>query len=91
MAATERVVILMTVAEKRRLEVKARRLGASAAEIVRRSVKAYDPDDDDPQVSAMLDRLVEAHRSALAALDRAEHELAETRAYFAAKQGRDAS
>jgi hypothetical protein len=41
--------------------------------------------DDDRQLSAMLDRLVDAYRSALAALDRAERELAETRAYFAAK------
>lgn len=85
MTATERVVILMTPAEKRRLEMKARRLGASAAEVVRRSVKAYDPSADDREVKALLARFAEAHRSALAALDRAESELAETRAYFASK------
>src|SRR6266853_77575 len=41
-AATERVVVLMTRAEKRAMEAKAKRMGSSAAELVRRSVEAFD-------------------------------------------------
>lgn len=84
--ATERVVILMTPAEKRGLEAKARRLGASAAEVVRRSVKAYEPGADDAQIETMLRRLAAARRATLAALDDAERELAATRAQFAGKR-----
>ena len=84
--ATERVVVLMTPAEKRGLETKARRLGASAAEVVRRSVKAYEPGGDDAQIETMLRRLAAAHRATLAALDDAERELAATRAHFAGKR-----
>ena len=85
-SASERVVVLMTPREKRGLEAKARRLGASAAELVRRSVKAYDPDADDKQVETLLRQLTGAHQAALAALDGAERELAETRAHFASKR-----
>ena len=87
-AATERVVVLMTPAEKRALEKKAKRLGASAAELVRRSVDAFDPTMDAQEITALLDVLAESHKSTLAALDRAEREIAATRAYFSAKQTR---
>ena len=90
-AATERVVILMTKPEKRSLESKARRIGASTAELVRRSVTAYDPDEQDERtgelIESLLEQLAKMHKSALAALDRAERELAETRAYFDRKRG----
>lgn len=84
--ATERVVVLMTPAEKRSLESKARRLGASAAEVVRRSIKTYDPAADTAQIETMLRSLTASHRATLAALDRAERELAQTRDYFVSKQ-----
>ena len=89
-AATERVVVLMTRAEKRALEAKARRLGASAAELVRRSVDAFDETADAAEVEALLKILATTHAATLAALDRADRELAETRAWFATKkpQGR---
>ncbi len=77
----------MTRAEKRAMETKAKRLGASTAELVRRSVVAFDPDADDAEVGKLLDRLTASHRATLAALDKAERELAETQAYFAAKAG----
>jgi hypothetical protein len=88
MAATERVVVLMTSAEKRALEKKAKRMGVSTAELVRRSVDAFDPAMDTEEVAALLGGLAESHKSTLAALDRAEHEIAATRAYFSAKQTR---
>jgi hypothetical protein len=86
--ATERVVVLMTRAEKKALEVKARRLGASTGELVRRSVSAYDEDLDSPEIEALLESLKTSHENTIAALDRAERELAETRAWFAKKRAR---
>ena len=85
-AATQRVVILMTPAEKRSLETKARRLGASAAELVRRSVRSYDPAANDTKIGTMLRRLAESHQATIAALDDAERELEQTRAHFSKKR-----
>jgi hypothetical protein len=85
-AATERVVVLMTPSEKRALEAKARRTGASTAEFVRRSVDAFDEAADSAEVEALLKTLATTHATTLAALDRAERQLAETRAWFAKKR-----
>jgi hypothetical protein len=85
-AATERVVVLMTPAEKRALEAKARRVGASTGQLVRRSVAAFDEADDSAEVEALLKTFGTTHAATLAALDRAERELAETRAWFAKKR-----
>jgi phosphate uptake regulator len=91
-AATERVVILMTKPEKRSLESKARRIGTSAAELVRRSVSAYDPYEQDEStvtlIESLLEQLGKAHKATLSALERAERELAKTRAYFDRKRVR---
>ena len=85
-AATERVVVLMTPAEKKALEAKARRMGASTGELVRRSVDAFDERLDSAGVEALLGALTEAHKSTVAALDRAEREIAETRAWFSSRR-----
>lgn len=84
--ATERVVVLMTPAEKRSLERKAKASRLSTGELVRRSVEAFDARLTDGAVVALLDTFATSHRESLQALDRAEKELAETRAYFAAKR-----
>ncbi len=84
--ATERVVVLMTPAEKRALERKAKATQLSTGEFVRRSVEAFDPRLSDGSVLALLDIFAQSHEESLRALDRAEKELAETRAYFAAKR-----
>lgn len=85
-SATERVVVLMTKTEKRALEAKARRMGTSTAELVRRSVDAFDEDVGATEIEALLDALATAHKATLAALDRAESEIAETRAWFEDKR-----
>jgi hypothetical protein len=85
-AATERVVVLMTPTEKRALERKAKATRLSAGELVRRSVEAFDPRFTDQAVLAMLDSFTASHETTLRALDNAERELAETRAYFARKR-----
>ena len=84
--ATERVVVLMTQGEKRAMEAKAKRMGASAAELVRRSVAAFDPAAESEDVAALFEVLAASHQATLAALAGAESELAATRDYFRAKR-----
>jgi hypothetical protein len=84
--ASERVVVLMSRDEKAALKDKARRVGASVGELVRRSVEAYDPDSDNAKIEAFLEIFEETHARTLAALDRAERELDETLAYFVEKK-----
>jgi hypothetical protein len=82
--STERVVVLMSRREKAQLEAKARRVKASVGELVRRSVAAYDPDEaQSVEIEALLAVLEASHREAIAALDDAQRELAETRAQLA--------
>jgi hypothetical protein len=86
-AASERVVILMTPQEKRRLELRARQASASVGEFVRRSIDAFDPEDDArmEEIEALLAVLQRSNQEALAALADAERELQATRDHFAAK------
>jgi hypothetical protein len=88
-AATERAVVLMPPVDKARLEDKERRVGTSVAELVRRSVEAYEPELE--QAEALLRLLEDSQARAMQALDGAERELAATEAYFAAKRARDAT
>ncbi len=90
-AATERVVVLMPPGDKAQLEEKARKAGTSIAEIVRRSVAAYDPELEEAETEALLRLLEESQQRAMKALDAAERELAATEAYFAAKRAGDGS
>jgi hypothetical protein len=57
---------------------------------VRRAVGAYDPENDTREIEAMLEALAASHRGTIAALERAEAELAETRRHFAARRAPDA-
>jgi hypothetical protein len=84
--ATERLVVLMEPVEKAALEAKALRAGVSVAELTRRAVSAYDPEAEDDEIEALLTVLQESHERTLSALAEAEAEIAETRAYFAAKR-----
>lgn len=86
-AATERVVILMTPQEKVRLETRARQARSSVGEFVRRSIDAYDPDDEEhrDEIEALLAVLQRSNEEALSALAEAERELKETRDHLATK------
>lgn len=85
--ATERVVILMTPQEKKRLESRARQAKSSVGEFVRRSIDSYDPDENArlEEIEALLDTLRSSHVDALSALAEAEREIKETREYFAGR------
>ena len=86
MAVTERVVVLMSPQDKADLEQKASKMGVSVAELVRRSTAEYEPEEDLGQVRALLVALHESHAETLQALEKAEHELEETKRYFAGKR-----
>ena len=85
-AATERVAVLMSPEDKSAIEAKALAMGVSVGELLRRGATAYDPDADTAQVAALLQALTASHQETVEALDEAERELAETRAYFANKR-----
>ncbi|HYD98431.1 MAG TPA: hypothetical protein VEH84_03515 [Alphaproteobacteria bacterium] len=86
--ATERVVVLVSPGEKRLFERKAKEMNLpSVSELVRRSVEAYRAEDDTAELGALVRALNESHSQAIAALEAAEAELAETRAYFAERRG----
>jgi hypothetical protein len=80
--ATERVTILMTPGEKLALETKAKALGVSAGEFVRRSVESFDPEatEDLKQLAALAAELDRSNREAAAALDQALASVEATRA-----------
>jgi hypothetical protein len=72
-SVTERVITLMTRAEKSRLESKARQAGVSVGELVRRSVEAYDPEEvrQLEQLADLSRAFRESAERASAAVDRA--------------------
>jgi len=75
----------MSPAEKAALEAKAQAMGVSLGELLRRGAAAYEPDSDLEEITALLQSLTASHEQSLRALEDADREMAETRAYFAAK------
>ncbi len=89
MAATARVVVLMTPDEKAVLDAKAEGSGRiSAAELVRRAFAAYDLGDrhEAEELRALLDLFRRTRAETLARLDQTDRTLDETLATL----GRDA-
>jgi len=68
-AATERVPVLMTPAEKRRVVSKARKAGLTIGEYMRRAAEKYRPDEDDTALAAMIDEMNKATENAEKAID----------------------
>ncbi len=71
MPATERVPVLMTPAEKRRVVAKARKAGLTTGEYMRRAAEGFRPEDDDKALEAMIDQMNQATASAEKAIDAA--------------------
>ena len=69
MAATERVPVLMTPAEKKRLVSKAKRAGLSTGEFMRRAAEGFSPADDDAALEAMIRQMHKATERAESAID----------------------
>ncbi|MEA1650321.1 hypothetical protein UAJ10_15040 [Nitrospirillum sp. BR 11164] len=87
--ATERVTTLMTPSEKANLEAKARKVGVSVGEFVRRSVDAFDPEEATllNQLAALVAELDRSNLDAAAALDKALADIELTRQQLRAGTG----
>lgn len=70
MAATARLVVQMTPAEKTRLDAQARRLGITTSEFVRRRVADDDLIENREEIEALLSALNDAAPRILGHLDR---------------------
>lgn len=86
MGKLERMVVLVTPAQKRSIVSRAKARRLSMGEMVRRSVESYRSEDD----TALLDRLVReleaSSREAMRALREAEAEARKTLAHFEARR-----
>lgn len=68
-AATERVPVLMTPAEKKRVVSRASKAGLTTGEYMRRAAEGYRPADDDKALEAMIGEMNKATRNAEAAIE----------------------
>ncbi|MEA3412527.1 MAG: hypothetical protein U9R74_13455 [Pseudomonadota bacterium] len=68
-SATERVPVLMTPAEKKRVVSRARKAGLTTAEFMRRAAEGYRPAEDDKALEAMIDEMNKATGNAAKAID----------------------
>lgn len=93
--ASERLIVPISSEDKRQVEVRARRLGVSTAEYVRRSLHSFNPDavsaarereEEEQELAALLKALGTSRAATLAQLDRADAALDAALAYFAAKE-----
>ena len=85
MAATERVVVLMSPGEKAALERKAAAAGRiSTAEFIRRATAYYDAESvrDEAELAALLPLLRASHAETLRRLDEAERKVDETLSFL---------
>lgn len=57
MAATERVPVLMTVAEKKRIVARAKKVGLTTAEFMRRAAEGYSPAKDEAALVTMIEEM----------------------------------
>jgi len=73
--ASQRLIVPISAEDKRMVKAKAARLGKlSAAELVRRAVVAYDPEDEavEDEVRALLTAFPGLHAETMAQLDRTD-------------------
>lgn len=67
--ATERVPVLMTPTEKKRVTAKAKKAGLTTGEYMRRAAATYRPTDDDATMGVMIDAMNKATDKAEQAID----------------------
>lgn len=67
--ATERVPVLMTPTEKKRVIAKAKKAGLTMGEYMRRAAATYRPTDDDKTLGVMIDAMNRATDNAEKAID----------------------
>lgn len=93
--ASERLIVPISSQDKRRVETRAREIGISTAEYVRRSLQHFDPatakdeqqrEAEEHELALLLTAFQTSRAATLAQLDRTEAALDAALAYFAAKE-----
>lgn len=69
--ATERIPVLVTVAEKGQIAKMAKAAGLSMGEFLRRAASSYRPSEDDKVLEGMIDQMNKTTAQASAAIDKA--------------------
>ena len=79
MAASTRLMVLMSPEERAALDVKARRLGVSAGEVVRRAVQAFElgSEEEAAELRALIDVFNQLHPETLRIADESHRQVAE--------------
>jgi hypothetical protein len=79
MAATARLMVLMSPEERASLDVKARTLGVSAGEIVRRAVQAFElgTEEEAAELRSLIDAFNELHPETLRIADEGHRKVTE--------------
>jgi Arc/MetJ-type ribon-helix-helix transcriptional regulator len=80
MAATARLMVLMSPEERASLDTKARTLGVSAGEVVRRAVQAFElgTEEEAAELRALIDVFNELHPETLQIADESHRKVTET-------------
>ena len=80
MAATARLMVLMSPEERASLDTKARTLGVSAGEVVRRAVQAFElgTEEEAAELRALIDVFNELHPETLRIADECHRKITET-------------
>lgn len=69
MVASERIVVMVTPHEKKEISRTAKRFGINVSELVRRSVRGFQPPQEEPELEALLLRVNASTKEANEALD----------------------
>jgi hypothetical protein len=80
MAASARLMVLMSPEERAALDAKARALGVSAGEVVRRAVQAFElgTEEEAAELRTLIDAFNELHPETLRIADECHRKVAET-------------
>lgn len=71
MPATERVPVLMTPVEKKKIVAKAKKAGMKTSEFMRLAAARYDPGQDEKALFAMINEMNKATDNAVKSIDAA--------------------
>ena len=77
MAASARLMVLMSPEERASLDAKARALGASAGEVVRRAVQAFEPgtEEEAAELRALIELFNQLHPETLRVADESHRQV----------------
>ena len=89
MAASARLMVLMSPEERASLDTKARTLGVSAGEVVRRAVQAFElgTEEEAAELRSLIDAFNELHPETLRIADECHRKVSETLAGPASPNG----